>query len=47
MRPGKRVLLAFAVFGLLATSGAVDLTLENYDELTNGKTVFLKLYAPW
>jgi len=47
MRPGNKVLLACAVFGLLATSGAVELTKENYDELTNGKTVLLKLYAPW
>jgi len=47
MRPGKYVLLACAVFGWLATSGAVELTRENYDELTNGKSVFIKMYAPW
>jgi hypothetical protein len=47
MRPGKYVLLACAVFGLLSTSGAVELTRENYDELTAGKSVLLKLYAPW
>jgi hypothetical protein len=35
------------VFGWLSTSGAVELTRENYDELTAGKSVLLKLYAPW
>ena len=47
MRPGKYVLLACAVLGLLSTSGAVELTRENYDALTAGKSVLLKLYAPW
>lgn len=47
MRPGKYVTLACAVLGLLSTSGAVELTRENYDELTNGKSVFIKMYAPW
>jgi hypothetical protein len=41
MRPGKYVLLAFMVLGLLSTSGAVERTRENYDELTNGKSVFI------
>jgi hypothetical protein len=46
MRPGK--LLACAVLALgLATSGAVELTRANYDELTAGKSVILKLFAPW
>jgi protein disulfide-isomerase-like protein len=50
MRPGKYILLACAVLGFLvlfSTSGAVELTRENYDELTAGKSVLLKLYAPW
>ena len=50
MRPGKNILLC-AALGLLAlglsTSGAVELTRENYAELTAGKSVLLKLYAPW
>ena len=43
----------FLALGLLAfstepTSGAtVELTKENYDELTAGKTVFIKFLAPW
>jgi len=47
MRPGKYVLIACAVFDLLSTIGAVELTRENYDALTAGKSVLLKLYAPW
>jgi hypothetical protein len=50
MRPGKNILLC-AALGLLAlglsTSVAVELTLDNYAELTAGKSVLLKLYAPW
>jgi len=43
MRP---VLLACALC-VLANAGAVELTRENYDALTAGKTVFIKAYAPW
>jgi len=31
----------------VAGAAAVHLTKDNYDELTAGKTVFLKMYAPW
>jgi thiol-disulfide isomerase/thioredoxin len=31
----------------LATSSAVMLTPDNYDELTAGKSVFIKFFAPW
>ena len=42
------LLLAFALAQLnRAASGALHLTKENYDEITAGKTVFLKMYAPW
>jgi hypothetical protein len=38
----------FALAALLAGSAsAVELTLDNYDELTAGKTVFIKFLAPW
>jgi hypothetical protein len=34
--------------GLLASSAsAVELTPDNFDELTAGKTVFIKFLAPW
>ena len=38
----------FALLGLLAgTASAVELTPDNFDELTAGKTVFIKFLAPW
>ena len=40
-----------SVIGLLvtlfATSSAIELTPDNWDEVTAGKTVFLKMFAPW
>jgi hypothetical protein len=39
-----RVLLFFA---LVASSSAVELTAENYDDVTAGKSVFIKFLAPW
>jgi len=32
---------------LMAVANAVELTADNYDELTAGKTVFIKFLAPW
>jgi len=32
---------------LVAISNAVELTLDNFDEMTAGKTVFIKFLAPW
>lgn len=32
---------------LAASASAVELTSENWDSLTDGKTVFLKFFAPW
>ena len=40
----SRIFLAFA---LLAGASAVELTKENYDEMTEGKSVFIKFLAPW
>mmetsp|Transcript_40726 Transcript_40726/g.59828 ORF Transcript_40726/g.59828 Transcript_40726/m.59828 type:complete len:244 (-) Transcript_40726:342-1073(-) len=40
----------FAPFILLvtfATANVTNLTTENYDELTSGKVVFIKFFAPW
>ena len=33
--------------GLLAGSSAVELTPDNFDEVTAGKTAFIKFLAPW
>jgi hypothetical protein len=38
---------AFVLFAVLASVAAHDLTPDNYDELTNGKSVFIKFLAPW
>jgi hypothetical protein len=44
-------MLRFATLALFATtvsaSAVPSLTPENYDKLTEGKTVFLKFFAPW
>jgi hypothetical protein len=37
--------LAFAASA--AAAGVPSLTPDNYDELTDGKTVFIKFFAPW
>jgi hypothetical protein len=31
----------------VAVASATDLTPDNYDELTAGKSVFIKFLAPW
>jgi thiol-disulfide isomerase/thioredoxin len=48
----SRALVAIAAASLLAGresnfANALDLTEENFSEMTSGKTVFLKMYAPW
>merc|ERR1719473_2291425 len=35
------------LFLLVAAASALDLTPDNWEEKTAGKTVFLKFYAPW
>jgi len=32
---------------LVATTSAMSLTSANFDEMTAGKTVFIKFQAPW
>jgi hypothetical protein len=37
-----------AFFGLLANlANGIELTADNYDLQTEGKSVFIKFYAPW
>jgi len=38
---------ALFALGLLAVAGAMELTPENWDEATAGKTVLIKFQAPW
>ena len=35
------------LLSLVAVSNAVELNSNNFDELTAGKTVFIKFLAPW
>jgi hypothetical protein len=44
MKPSLALAFAFAA---TAAADVPSLTPENYDELTAGKTVFLKFFAPW
>jgi hypothetical protein len=40
--------LALALTGtLLSGASAIELTPDNWDTETNGKTVFIKFLAPW
>lgn len=39
--------ISLVLLGLVASANAVELTLENFDEHTAGKTVFIKFQAPW
>jgi len=38
---------ALATFGLAATTSAIELTPDNWDAETSGKTVLIKFLAPW
>lgn len=35
------------LLSLVAVTNAVELTESNFDEMTAGKTVFIKFLAPW
>ena len=36
-----------AAFALIAATGATELTPDNWEEETIGRTVFIKFLAPW
>jgi len=38
---------AALLLACVATVAAISLTPDNFDEVTNGKTVFIKFQAPW
>jgi hypothetical protein len=38
---------AIVLSALLGAAGAVELTKDNWDEMTAGKSVFVKFLAPW
>jgi len=37
----------FAIVFLVSAAGAMELTAENWDKETAGKSVFIKFQAPW
>lgn len=37
----------FAALTCLTAANAIELTPDNWDEMTAGKTVFIKFLAPW
>jgi len=37
----------FAVLSIALNASAIELTPENWDEETSGKTIFVKFQAPW
>lgn len=39
--------IAAFFLSLFATAGAIELTPDNWDDATAGKTVFVKFLAPW
>jgi len=39
--------VVLALLGLAAAANAVELTPDNWDTETSGKTVFIKFLAPW
>ena len=43
----KQSLILAAVLAASANAAVPSLTPDNYDELTAGKTVFIKFFAPW
>jgi len=46
--PTMKLATSFALLLTAAAPGAaIELTSDNYDAETSGKTVFLKMYAPW
>ena len=39
--------MKFLIATMFCLAGATELTPDNWDELTAGKTVFIKMFAPW
>lgn len=43
----RLALTAAFLYASVEAFDVVSLTPDNYDEMTEGKTVFLKFFAPW
>jgi len=44
---GAFIMKATILLALLGAVSAIELTPDNFDEQTSGKTVFIKFLAPW
>ena len=47
LRPLDAMRAAAVAFALFGAARGIELTAENWDEKTDGKTVFIKFLAPW
>jgi len=47
LKPIVSIAAAIAVMSDSAAGAVTSLTEDNYRKLTEGKTVFLKMFAPW
>ena len=43
----KLSITILALAAATASASVVSLTPDNYDSVTDGKTVFIKFFAPW
>jgi hypothetical protein len=43
----KMKVSTLAFLGLVANVAAIELTADTYADLTDGKTVLIKFFAPW
>jgi len=42
-----KVIFGLALAACASTTSAIELTADNFEEKTAGKTVFIKFQAPW
>jgi len=46
-RRARRTMKLLVALSLFASAAAVELTPDNWDDMTDGKTVLIKFLAPW
>jgi len=47
MGKSSKMMRALLLLAVVAAASAVELTPDNYDSMTSGKSVFIKFLAPW
>jgi hypothetical protein len=43
----KQASILLALVAAASSASAIELTTENFNDVTDGKTVFIKFFAPW